>query len=86
MMNKENYDVILLDMNFSKDVFSGQEGFDWLQKILELDPDAVVIFITAYGDIEKAVKAVKMGAVDFIIKPWQNEKLLNHYFFSFKIT
>jgi DNA-binding NtrC family response regulator len=76
MMNKENYDIILLDMNFSKDVISGQEGFDWLRKILEVDPDAVVIFITAYGDVEKAVKAVKSGAVDFIVKPWQNEKLL----------
>jgi len=76
MMNKENYDIILLDMNFTKDVISGQEGFEWLKKILEIDPDVVVIFITAYGDVEKAVKAVKAGAVDFIIKPWQNEKLL----------
>jgi len=76
MMDKENYDVILLDMNFSKDVISGQEGFYWLKKILEIDPDVVVIFITAYGDVEKAVRAVKAGAVDFIAKPWQNEKLL----------
>jgi len=76
MMNKENYDIVLLDMNFSKDVISGQEGFYWLQKILDIDPDTVVIFITAYGDVEKAVKAVKAGACDFIIKPWQNEKLL----------
>jgi DNA-binding NtrC family response regulator len=76
MMNKENYDIILLDMNFSKDMISGQEGFFWMKKILEIDPDAVVIFITAYGDVEKAVKAVKEGAVDFVIKPWQNEKLL----------
>jgi DNA-binding NtrC family response regulator len=72
----ENYDVILLDMNFTKDAISGQEGFDWLSKILELDPDAVVCFITAYGDAEKAVKAIKSGATDFILKPWQNEKLL----------
>ena len=76
MMTKENYDIILLDMNFSKDMISGQEGFFWLKKILEIDPDTVVIFITAYGDVEKAVKAVKEGAVDFVIKPWQNEKLL----------
>ncbi|HKK67515.1 MAG TPA: sigma-54 dependent transcriptional regulator, partial [Bacteroidales bacterium] len=73
---KEHYDTILLDMNFTKDAISGQEGFDWLQKILELDPDAVVVFITAYGDAEKAVKAIKMGATDFVLKPWQNEKLL----------
>ncbi len=71
-----NYDVILLDMNFTKDAISGQEGFDWLAKILELDPSSVVVFITAYGDAEKAVKAIKAGATDFILKPWQNEKLL----------
>ncbi len=71
-----NYDVILLDMNFTKDAISGQEGFDWLAKILEIDPSSVVVFITAYGDAEKAVKAIKAGATDFILKPWQNEKLL----------
>jgi DNA-binding NtrC family response regulator len=76
LLAEENYDVILLDMNFTKDAISGQEGFDWLAKILELDPDAVVCFITAYGDAEKAVKAIKAGATDFILKPWQNEKLL----------
>ena len=72
----EDYDVILLDMNFTKDASSGQEGFDWLQRILSLDPEAVVVFITAYGDAEKAVKAIKAGATDFVLKPWQNEKLL----------
>jgi len=75
-MKNEDYDVILLDMNFTKDAISGQEGFDWLAKIMELDPDAVVVFITAYGDAEKAVKSIKAGATDFILKPWQNEKLL----------
>jgi DNA-binding NtrC family response regulator len=76
LMEKENYDVILLDMNYTQDSISGQEGFYWLEKILEIDPSAVVIFITAYGDVERAVKAIKAGAVDFILKPWQNEKLL----------
>jgi DNA-binding NtrC family response regulator len=76
LLAEEDYDVILLDMNFTKDAISGQEGFDWLAKILEIDPDAVVCFITAYGDAEKAVKAIKAGATDFILKPWQNEKLL----------
>lgn len=76
LLSGERYDVILLDMNFTKDAISGQEGFDWMQKILELDPDAVVVFITAYGDAEKAVKAIKLGATDFVLKPWQNEKLL----------
>ncbi len=75
-LNNESFDVILLDMNFTKDAISGQEGFDWLAKIVEIDPDAVVVFITAYGDAEKAVKAIKLGATDFVLKPWQNEKLL----------
>lgn len=76
LMSKEDFDVILLDMNFTKDAISGQEGFDWLEKILEIDKDAVVVFITAYGDAEKAVRAIKSGATDFVLKPWQNEKLL----------
>lgn len=76
LMGKEMYDVILLDMNFTKDAISGQEGFTWLEKILSIDPKAIVVFITAYGDAEKAVKAIKAGATDFILKPWQNEKLI----------
>jgi DNA-binding NtrC family response regulator len=63
-------------MNFTKDAISGQEGFHWLNKIMEIDPDSVVVFITAYGDAEKAVKAIKSGATDFVLKPWQNEKIL----------
>ncbi len=70
------YDVILLDMNFERDVSSGQEGFFWLKKILALDPQAVVVLITAYGDVGLAVRAIKEGASDFVLKPWQNEKLL----------
>jgi len=76
LMEQGNFDVILLDMNFTRDMIGGQEGFYWLEKILELDPSAVVIFITAYGDVERAVKAIKAGAVDFVLKPWQNAKLL----------
>lgn len=76
MITRENFDMILLDMNFNKDAISGQEGFDWLGRILQVDPQAVVVFITAYGDAEKAVKAIKSGATDFVLKPWQNEKLL----------
>jgi len=76
LLKNENYDVILLDMNFTQDVTSGTEGFYWLNKILEIDPSVVVVIITAYGDIEMSVKAIKEGANDFILKPWQNEKLL----------
>jgi DNA-binding NtrC family response regulator len=75
-LQEDEYDVILLDMNFTKDASSGQEGFYWLNKILEFDPAAIVIFITAYSDVNNAVKAIKDGASDFIIKPWQNEKLI----------
>ncbi len=75
LMN-ETYDVILLDMNFTRDVSSGQEGFFWLDKILDIDPAAVVVLITAYGDVELAVRAIKEGATDFVMKPWENEKLL----------
>ena len=76
LLQNENYDVILLDMNFTLDATSGVEGFLWLEKILQIDPSAVVILITAYGDVEIAVRAVKAGATDFVLKPWQNEKLL----------
>jgi len=76
LMRNETYDIFLLDMNFSKDATSGQEGFFWLNKILEIDPAAVVIFITGYGDIELAVQGIKEGATNFILKPWDNHKLL----------
>jgi len=76
LLKQATYDVILLDMNFTHDTSSGQEGFHWLGRILEIDPQAVVILITAYGDIEMAVRAIKTGATDFVLKPWQNEKLL----------
>lgn len=75
LMN-EQYDVILLDLNFTKDVSSGHEGFYWLDKILTIDPSAVVVLITAYGDVETAVRAIKEGAADFVVKPWNNEKFL----------
>lgn len=76
LLNNEQYDMILLDMNFTKDVSSGHEGFLWLEQILDIDPSAVVVLITAYGDVQMAVKAIKEGATDFVLKPWENEKLL----------
>lgn len=76
LLNNDSYDVILLDMNFSKDITSGKEGFYWLEQILTHDSSAVVIMITAFGDVEMAVRALKAGATDFILKPWQNEKLI----------
>ncbi|RLD19736.1 MAG: sigma-54-dependent Fis family transcriptional regulator, partial [Bacteroidetes bacterium] len=76
LIQNEQYDVILLDMNFTKDVSSGKEGFHWLEKIIAIDPSSVVVLITAYGDEQTAVKAIKSGATDFVLKPWENEKLL----------
>lgn len=69
-------DIVLLDMNFSRDAISGEEGFDCLQQILSIDPNAVVIFMTAYADTDKAVRAIKSGATDFISKPWSNDKII----------
>ena len=64
------------DMNFSRDAISGQEGFESLKQILQIDPQAIVIFMTAYADTDKAVRAIKAGATDFIPKPWEKDKLL----------
>ena len=76
LLKHDNYDVILLDMNFSREATSGKEGFHWLNVILEYDPAATVIFITGYGDIELAVQGIKEGATNFVLKPWENQKLL----------
>ncbi|MBZ0244623.1 MAG: sigma-54 dependent transcriptional regulator [Cyclobacteriaceae bacterium] len=76
LLNQQDYDVILLDMNFNKGLNDGEEGFHWLDKILKTDPQAVVILITAYGEVDLAVKAMKSGATDFVLKPWKNQKLL----------
>jgi DNA-binding NtrC family response regulator len=76
LLGRERFDLVLLDMNFTQDVTSGKEGLLWLDRILELDATVSVVMITAYGDIELAVEAIKNGACDFIVKPWQNQKLL----------
>jgi DNA-binding NtrC family response regulator len=75
-LSHHNYDLVLLDMNFSSGINTGNEGLYWLQRILEKHPQTSVVMITAYGDIELAVKAVRLGAVDFITKPWDNQKFL----------
>ena len=75
-LREGSYDVILLDMNFSAGATSGSEGLKWLHEIIRADPDTHVVMMTAYGDIDLAVKAMQKGASDFIIKPWDNQKLL----------
>jgi two-component system response regulator HydG len=77
LIKKDQYDVIVLDMNFKTGATSGNEGMYWLKRILELDPDANVMLSTAYGDINLAVEAMKNGARDFLVKPWEKEKLLS---------
>jgi DNA-binding NtrC family response regulator len=72
----ERFDVVLLDMNFSPGMTSGQEGVDCLRTVETISPDTKVIFMTAYGGVETAVKAIKEGASDFVVKPWDNQKLV----------
>ena len=77
LIGRKPFDVVLLDMNFSASVHTGNEGLYWLKRVKELRPQTAVIMITAYGDIDLAVRSLKEGAADFILKPWQNEKLLD---------
>lgn len=79
------YDLVLLDMNFSAGVNTGNEGLYWLARIQELKPEMEVVLFTAYGDVELAVKALKKGASDFILKPWDNEKLRTTLLNVFKL-
>ncbi|MEO9966979.1 MAG: sigma-54 dependent transcriptional regulator [Reichenbachiella sp.] len=72
----KSIDIVLLDMNFQKGKNEGKDGFKYLAEILNIAPDILVIFMTAYGDIEMAVQALKQGAIDFVTKPWKNEKFL----------
>jgi DNA-binding NtrC family response regulator len=76
LLAANSFDAILLDMNFSPGESSGKLGFTWLARILELDPDAVVVMITAHGNMDLAVEAMKLGATDFVAKPWENEKVV----------
>ena len=75
ILKKENFDLVLLDMNFTKGEIDGKEGISLLQQILKIDPDLPIIFITAYGEFDLAVNAIKSGAYDFLAKPWKNQKL-----------
>ena len=76
-LSKDDFDIILLDMNFTSSINTGNEGLFWLKEIRKIRPDASVIMITAYGDIDLAVRSLKEGAADFVVKPWHNEKLMS---------
>jgi DNA-binding NtrC family response regulator len=75
-LRKKDFNLVILDMNFRAGTNSGNEGIFWLNKIKEINPDVSIVMITAYGDVETAVKALKAGASDFVLKPWDNEKLI----------
>jgi two-component system response regulator HydG len=76
LLQHNKVDVVLLDMNYRQGDTSGNEGIYWLTKIKEISPGTSVVLMTAYGDIKNAVEAIKQGALDFVVKPWHNEKLL----------
>jgi len=77
LLSKQAFDIILLDMNFNSSINTGNEGLFWLKKLREFGSEAAVIMITAYGEIDLAVRSLKEGATDFVVKPWHNERLLS---------
>ena len=76
LLDSNQFDAVLLDMNFGPGESSGKQGMEWLQRILAIDPDMIVVMITAHGGIDTAVEAMKLGATDFVSKPWHNEKVV----------
>jgi DNA-binding NtrC family response regulator len=76
LMAEHDFDAVLLDMNFGPGESSGKQGLEWLGRILQLDPRVVVVMITAHGNVDTVVEAMKRGATDFVAKPWQNEKVV----------
>src|SRR6187397_3530613 len=75
-LSSQPFDIVLLDMNFNSSINTGNEGLFWLKEIKKMKAPAEVIMITAYGDIDLAVRSLKEGAADFVVKPWHNEKLI----------
>jgi two-component system, NtrC family, response regulator HydG len=76
LLNQQGADVVLLDMNFTTGVTKGSEGLFWLKQITSEFPEVSVVMITAYADVKLAVEAMKSGAIDFVIKPWDNDRLV----------
>ncbi len=77
LLRQQHFDAVLLDMNYRSGQATGNEGFYWLSRIREQAPATAVILITAYGDVRTAVRALKAGATDFLLKPWHNDQLLH---------
>jgi DNA-binding NtrC family response regulator len=85
-IRKKDYNLVILDMNFNAGVNTGNEGIYWLERIKEINREISVVMITAYGDIEMAVKALKAGASDFVLKPWDNQKLIATVKLAFQLN
>jgi two-component system response regulator HydG len=86
ILKEKNCDVIILDMNFTPGETTGKEGIEWLKQIRKIDPEVQVLMETAYGNIDLAVKAIKLGATDFLEKPWSKEKLLATVMATYKLS
>lgn len=86
LLRESKFDVILLDMNFTAGINTGNEGLYWMNKILELDRDASIILITAYGDVELAIRAIREGASDFVLKAWDREKILSTILSAYQLS
>jgi two-component system response regulator HydG len=86
LATNESFDIVLLDMNYSGSDTSGKDGLKCLEKILELENPPVVVMMTAYGSMDLAIHAMKLGASDFVVKPWQNEKLLATLSAAYKLS
>jgi two-component system response regulator HydG len=76
ILRNNDVDIVMLDMNFKSGIHNGNEGLFWMREIYKYDSNISVVIVTAYGDVELAVKAIREGAVDFILKPWNESKLL----------
>ena len=85
-LGKEIYDVIILDMNFVAGLNTGNEGFFWMNEILKMDQDISIVFLTAFAELEKAVQAIQDGAIDYIEKPWDDNKLITSVLRAAEIT
>jgi two-component system response regulator HydG len=86
ILSKQECDVIILDMNFTPGETTGKEGIEWLKRISKMAPEVQVLMETAYGNIDLAVKAIKLGATDFLVKPWSKEKLLATTMATFRLS
>jgi two-component system response regulator HydG len=75
ILRNNNIDIVMLDMNFKSGIHNGNEGFFWMREIFNFDNNISVVIVTAFGDIELSVRAIREGAVDFILKPWDDLKL-----------